>query len=281
MSPPSLIAKASTLCYNALVQLTVTQAAEKLSVNPATIRAMCREGRVPSTNIPDSRHSKRGIWLVNPDDVKAYWHRLAQRFECKALSPTDAAYLAGLLDGEGCFTAFITRANARYAKRIEGSKYEAEHWQTIYFIQILVVEEQPIRWLKDVTGLGYVFQRKRQEQDWQDLWGWRVSSEPACQIVRQIMPYLKIKRRHAEIFLELRQRILAMKDYRQGKRSNTGMPEEEYIARQKLIDEIHQLNKRTGKIQRRYSVEATEVDSQGDPDRARVYPLAGPAAREV
>lgn len=252
MSPPSLFAKVSTSCYNALVQLTVTQAAEKLNVNPATIRAMCREGRVPSTNIPDNRHSKHGIWLVDPEDVRAYWHRLAQRFECKALSPTDAAYMAGLLDGEGCFTAFITR------KRDGKARNYCEHWQTIYFIQILVVKEQPIRWLKDVTGLGYVFQRKRQEQNWQDLCGWRVSSEPACEVIKQIMPYLQIKHRQAEIFLELRRRVLAIKNYRKGRGKGSPMPKEEWLERQKLIDEIHRLNQPTGKVLRKeYSVEAT------------------------
>jgi hypothetical protein len=253
------------------MQLPVTQVAKQLGVNPATVRDMCREDRVPSTKIPDQHHRKYGIWLVDPEDVKRYWQQLAQRFECKVLSPTDAAYLAGLFDGEGCFTAFITRRKIRYTNRYNGHKYDGESWSTIYYIQVLITEEEPIRWLKEVTGLGYVFKRNRQKEGYQDLWGWRVNSTPACEVVQQILPYLKIKHRHAEIFLELRKRILTMKNYRQGKDYNAGMPEEEYLARQKLIDEIHRLNKRTGKVQRRYSVETTQVNSKRNPDRLDAY----------
>jgi hypothetical protein len=85
------------------------------------------------------------------------------------------------------------------------------------------------------------------------------------------LPYLKIKRRHAEIFLEFRKRIAGNRDYRRGKSNNATLPPEEYLARQKLIDEIHKLNKRTGKVQRRYSVETTQVNSKRNPDRLDAY----------
>lgn len=254
---PFLFDKISTLSYNILVQITVTQAANQLKVNPATIRSMCSEGRIPTTKISDNHHRKHGIWLVDPKDVIAYWQKLSDKFQCKHLSPPDAAYLAGLLDGEGCFTAFITQTRSHHIKN--GLKtIERTHWQTIYYIQILMVEEEPIRWLKEVTGLGYLFQRNRQKEGYQDLWGWRVNSEPACQIIKQIMPYLKAKRHQAKLFLKLRDRITAMKHYRNGKSRDAPMPEAEYIERQKLIDEIHRLNKSTGKVLRKeYSVEAT------------------------
>ena len=230
------------------MQVTTTEAANKLKVSPTTIRAMCRKGRVPSVNVPDVHHKKSGIWLIDTDDVEAYWKKRAERFRCKPLLETDRAYIAGLLDGEGCFTAFITQVK----------RQSYINWQTIYYIQILIVEEEPIRWLKEVTGLGYVFQRKRREERFQDLWGWRVNNAPACEIVKQILPYLKIKQRHAEIFLALRDRVASMKDYRKGKANDALMPKGEWIERQKLIDEIHRLNKPTGKILRKeYSVEAT------------------------
>lgn len=232
------------------MQVTITDAANKFKVNPATIRAMCRERRVPSVNVPDSHHKKYGVWLVDTNALEAYWRKQVEKFQCKALLETDKAYIAGLLDGEGCFTAFITRKKSWHNRN--GNKVnDNEHWQTIYYIQILVVEEKPIRWLKEVTGLGYLFQRKRQQRGWQDLWGWRVNNSPACSVVEQILLYLKIKRPHAEIFLQLRDRIASMKDCRKGKAYNAPMPEKEYYARQKLIDEIHRLNKPKGKIIRK------------------------------
>ena len=201
---------------------------------------------MPSINVPDSHHKKYGIWLIDTDGLEAYWKKQAERFQCKPISEIDRAYIAGLLDGEGCFTAFTTH---KKSKASNGLYYGCR--QTIYYIQILVVEEEPIRWLKEVTGSGYVFQRKRQSQGWQDLWGWRVCNLPACEIVERIIPYLKIKRRHAEIFLMLRDRVIKMKSYRKGHKGWIAMPDEEYIERQKLIDEIHRLNKRTGKFLRK------------------------------
>jgi len=239
------------------VQLTVTDAAKKFGVNPATIRDMCRGGRVPAIKVPHIKNLECGMWMVDTDALEVYWKKQAGKFQCKPLLETTKAYIAGLLDGEGCFTAFITRQQSHHIKNGHRT-IEAIHWQTIYYIQILIVEEEPIHWLKEITGLGYVFKRNRQKQGWQDLWGWRVASGPACEIVKQIMPYLKIKRRHAEIFLALRDRVASIKDYRTGKANDAPLPKEEYIERQKLIDEIHRLNKSTGKVLRKeYSVKAT------------------------
>lgn len=234
------------------MQVTVTDAAKRFGVNPATIRKMCREERVPSVNMPDIHHRKSGIWFVDTDDLEAYWKRRAERFQCKPLTEVEKAYMAGFLDGEGCFTAFITKRRCKNKTRIY------EYTSILYFIQILVVEEEPIRWLKEVTGQGYLFQRKRREKRYQDLWGWRVSNAPACEVIEQIFPYLKIKRRQAEIFLALRDRIASMKDHRKGKTNDSPMPREEWIERQKLIDEIHHLNKPNGRVLRKeFSVEAT------------------------
>lgn len=229
------------------------EAATKLGVHPTTVTKLCERGLILGEKRLNSKY--RYAWFIDWDGLNKY---LAERPfrrkpKCKPLSETDKAYMSGLFDGEGCFTSFITHTKS---KGRSGKVYHSE--RTVYYIQILVVEEEPIRWLKEVTGLGYVFQRKRREQGWQDLWGWRAECGPACEVVEQIMPYLKIKHRHAEIFLELRDRVARMKNYRKGGTNDAPMPAEEWIERQKLIDEIHRLNKRTGKVIRKgYSVQAT------------------------
>lgn len=251
------------------MKLTTVEAAKKLGVTDGAVRERCQSGTLRAEKISNKYHPDGGVWTIDSKDLADHTEKLKQP-KCKSLAEVDKAYIAGLLDGEGCFTAFITQIR----------RHPYIHWLTIYFIQIIVVEEQPIRWLKDVTGLGYVFQRKRQKQEYQDLWGWRVQSGPACEIVEQIMPYLKIKHRHAEIFLELRQRVLAIKNYRKGRGKGNPMPEEEYLQRQKLIDEIHRLNKPTGKVLRKeYSAKGTEVNPQGNPDRPGTNAKASYPAR--
>ena len=215
-------------------KLTAAEVGGKLGVSDGTIRGMCRRGTIKAERVANP-HCPEGSWVIDYTDFEAYL-KARDKPQCYQLSETDKAYIAGLCDGEGCLTAFITRKKNQYS--------------TIYYIQIIVVEEEPIQWLKEVTGVGYVFQRDRQKDGWQDLWGWKTCNTPACEVLEQILPYLKIKRRQAEIFLALRDRVRAMRAWRVGKGNNIPMPREEWIERQKLIDEIHRLNKRTGKVRR-------------------------------
>lgn len=216
------------------MKLTTKQVAEKLGVGDGTIREMCQCGTLKARKISGTRHPN-GVWEIDSEDFAAFLKE-QEKPSIKTLSEVDKAYMAGLCDGEGCLTAFTTRKKNQYS--------------TIYYIQIIIVEEEPIKWLKEVTGVGYVFQRKRQDKGWQDLWGWKTCNTPACEVLEQIMPYLKIKHRQAEIFLALRDRVRAMRTWRVGKGNNIPMPREEWVERQKLIDEIHRLNKPTGKVRR-------------------------------
>lgn len=230
------------------MHLTTLEAAKVLGVTDGSVREKCHCGTLKCEKVPNKYHLG-GSWLVDPASLAEY---LAKRDEpkCKHLAPVDAAWLAGFLDGEGCLTAFTTRVKSNVSDRKCST--------TRYFIQVLVVEQEPIEWIKRVTGVGYVFQRKRKEQNYQDLWGWRADNHTGCAVIRQIMPYLKIKRRHAGIFLELEKRIVMSKNWRQGKDTYAPMPKEEWIERQKLIDEIHRLNKPTGKVLRKeYSLAET------------------------
>ncbi len=218
--------------------LTTEEAGKRLGVSDGTIRGMCRRGTLKATRGPDELHPGSGTWLIATVELDNYLKRKRQK-KCKPLSDVDKGYLSGLLDGEGCLTCFLTR------------QHGGEWWTTRYLIQIIVKDEAPIKWLKEVTGLGYVFQRKRQKEGWKDLWGWTVSCAPACEVIEQILPYLKIKHRQAEIFLQIRDMVRAGVFYRRGKANDSGIPKEEWVKRQLLIEELHRLNDRGGKVTRR------------------------------
>lgn len=227
-------------------ELTTEEVAESLGVSAGTVREMCQCGSLKGRKVPNPYHPDTGAWAISPKDLRNYLTQKALP-KCRLLSEPDRGYIAGLCDGEGCFTAFTTR------------RHHGDWWGTMYFIQIIVKEEAPIKWLKEVTGVGYVFKRDRQKQGWQDLWGWRVSCAPACEVVEQILPYLKIKRRQAEIFLQIRDVVRAGRFFRRGQNGAIPRPTEEWAARQKLIDEIHRLNQPKGKAHRKEfsSAEAT------------------------
>lgn len=221
-----------------LGELTTKEAGLRLGVSDGTVRGMCKRGTLQAHRIFNEHQPDIGSWMIPKSEVDRYLQKKAT-IQCKLLSDIDKGYIAGFLDGEGCLTAFTTR------------QHKDSWWITRYFIQIIVKDEAPIKWLKQITGVGYVFQRKRQKDDWKDLWGWRVNNAPACEVLEQILPYLKIKQKQAEIFLRLRDMIMAGKFHRRGQDNKSGLSEEEFIARQKLIEEIHQLNDRNGIVYRR------------------------------
>ena len=70
------------------------------------------------------------------------------------------------------------------------------------------------------------------------------------------MPYLKIKHRQAEIFLQIRDIVKSQIAYRLGKDNCSPRPRDQWVERQKLIDEIHLLNDRGGK---RTRIEFTDI----------------------
>lgn len=225
------------------MKLTTLEVAERLGVSDGSIRERCLCGTLKAEKVPNKYHPG-GAWAIDTANLAEYVAKQREP-KCNVITEPNRGYIAGFFDGEGCLTAFTTRVNQKRS------------WNTLYFIQVLVVEERPIKWLKEITGVGYVFQRRRQTKGWQDLWGWRADNHTACAVIRQIMPYLQIKHRQAEIFLELEKRIVMFKNYRQGKKAYAPMPREEWVERQKLIDEIHRLNKPKGKVIRKeFSVQA-------------------------
>jgi hypothetical protein len=227
------------------MEMTALQVAEQLKVNSGTIREMCQAGTLKAHKAPNIYHPETGMWIIDSSDLDEYFRNKSLP-KCKLLSEPDKGYLAGLCDGEGCFTAFITR------KPCKVTTSKGWSYATMYFIQIIIKDEAPIKWCYDTTGVGYFFMRNRQKEGWKDLYGWRVNGAPACAVVTQILPYLKAKHRQAEIFLALRDRVRAQRFYRRGtKNGHCPMSQEEWLLRQKLISEIHELNDRTGKIRRK------------------------------
>lgn len=104
------------------------------------------------------------------------------------LTATEAAYLAAFLDGEG--SIFPNKSGGR-------------SWR----ISIVQKDEAVIRWLREVTQAGSIHRRRnlgsglRRPRQYADLFCWQVSGWDAADLVRQIHPYLHVKRMRAEQML--------------------------------------------------------------------------------
>lgn len=104
------------------------------------------------------------------------------------MSRTDAAYLAALLDGEGSIIAL---------KRPDGTvKSYRVHIANTYF--------PVLEWCKKVTGLGRVDAVNPQKRAAHHLscGAWKVHGVKAASVLRQLLPYMQIKKAKALVAIE-------------------------------------------------------------------------------
>lgn len=101
------------------------------------------------------------------------------------MSNTDAAYLAGFIDGEGTIM-LIVRANKSVG----------------VLLTVANTKAAAITWIMEVTGVGRLHSRPRRSAKHAPTFWWQASSEAAESILEQIRPYLKIKSEQADLALE-------------------------------------------------------------------------------
>lgn len=132
------------------------------------------------------------------------------------------AYLGGLIDGEGTIGA-VVRANR-----------SNRAWVGIR-LAIGMVDEPLIRWLGETFG-GSVTCRKTKNPRHRDCWVWVVSQQKGAAILREALPFLRLKRPQAELCIQLAEDLIY---------SRWNPVTAEVIERRmtKLV-ELHRLNRR-------------------------------------
>lgn len=136
------------------------------------------------------------------------------------------AYLAGIIDGEGCF----------YTGRIKQGRY-GSGYQYHTVIKIDNTSEELIEWLKATFGGGreYVW-HKLKNPNWKPIYVWYASGKMLEYICKSIYPYLIIKKKQCELMLQFRATV---------KNRGSKVVEPEVLElRQSIIDQMHALNSR-------------------------------------
>jgi len=108
----------------------------------------------------------------------------------------DLAYIAGLADGE----AYIGIKKSPPYKRLTGRVNPAYQER----IQIRMVNERAIRFLAETLG-GWYYQEKPSVANGKPLYCYQASDKAAGNILRLLLPYLRVKRPQAKTVLLLRQ----------------------------------------------------------------------------
>ena len=106
----------------------------------------------------------------------------------QSVPATEAAYIAGILDGEGCFT--FTRSKLKTG------------WNYTPRVHVTNTKLVLLEWLVEKTGLGNIHPLRRKNPKYAPTWVWFVTVGGVRQLVPVVMPYLVLKIRQAEILLE-------------------------------------------------------------------------------
>jgi len=151
----------------------------------------------------------------------------------KQLSATSAAYLAGLIDGEGTIGLFINHCPTR---RTAGGAAVAR-------LKIGMCDEALIKWLKQSTESGSVTSWRQSNPKHRRVWVITWGGRKAVPILKAVWPYLRLKRPQAKVFLQW----ITLTEEWQGKLGGRGRrdrcyPDAVWKEAERLAAEIRKLN---------------------------------------
>jgi hypothetical protein len=109
-------------------------------------------------------------------------------------APTDVAYLAGVLDGEGSICIF--RSTHR-----DGSP---RHWINV---TIGNTHHGVLEWIRSIFGGRIASNAEQYKPQNHETWRWRVNAKEAAITLRLVSAYLKIKTEQASIAIEFQEHI--------------------------------------------------------------------------
>jgi len=107
----------------------------------------------------------------------------------KRFTIPQAAYLAGLIDGEGSIMLY---------RRGEGSAMR---------LTIANTFKPVLEWCRAVSGVGNIVMTNRDNAKHKPGGTWLVNSQAACSILEQVRPYLRIKAEQADLAMAFQRKL--------------------------------------------------------------------------
>lgn len=143
-------------------------------------------------------------------------------------SPTEKeiAYLAGIVDGEGCI-------RIHWRPKSELARYH--QWGAV--VSVTNTSEALLDWIKEHFG-GFLQRKTIREDNRKPIGEWKATNTQALHILPLIEPLLIVKRRQAQIVIEFQSRVAASRS------AALAVSEEELAYRKTLHAEISVLNQR-------------------------------------
>lgn len=144
---------------------------------------------------------------------------------------TTLAYLAGVIDGEGCMGIRRTKSSGKF----KSTRYAAI--LTVGNTSRLLIEQ-----LMAAFGVGSVTYRYPTKTK-RACYLWTVSSHGAREVLRLVHPYVIVKRAQAAVLLEFIEEFTSFKGGRPGKKGGTKVGLDELARRERLYQQMRSLNR--------------------------------------
>ena len=139
----------------------------------------------------------------------------------------DIVYLAGYIDGDGCF----------YCGQVKQGRYGSGYQFSIKLI-VTSCDKLPIDWMRNTFGGNNETQLRPAKNRPFDrvVYQWVATGELLDEILHKLEPHLKNKKRQCQIMLELRKTFKNIGSER--------LPQEIIVERLKLITQMRSINTR-------------------------------------
>jgi hypothetical protein len=158
------------------------------------------------------------------------YYRRSKDYVAQIYKPTDLAYMAGIVDGEGCFWI------GKIPKKV-GDGYVGEHYRGL--LKIDNTDSKLPEWIDEVfSGTASARCRSTSSRKFErEIFTWNATGDRLLDLCEQILPYLVIKKAHCENMIKFR------KSY-QGITSGKAIPEDILQMRQECLEVSRKLNSR-------------------------------------
>lgn len=112
--------------------------------------------------------------------------------QTREATEVEKAYLAGIIDGEGCIGAAELR-----------DKRPGRGVGVMFTVFVSMCDREPADLCAEIYG-GHIRERKPLKAHWKLVYTWQAYGEIGARLLRDVLPYLRIKRGQAEAYLEAR-----------------------------------------------------------------------------
>ena len=115
----------------------------------------------------------------------------------RTMTPTENAYVAGIIDGEGC-------VEFKWADRIRKDRTGHPTYRTLICrLEVPQVDKRLIDWLMEITKEGTRdIKRYPKNPTYHDQHRWRVGYHGVYRVLKQVYSYLIVKKQKAKLVID-------------------------------------------------------------------------------